>query len=794
MNKSFIISFFLSILIHNIYAQNCSIRGAVVDSLTNTKVEYANISLKSLSDSSFVTGGITNTKGIFEISDLEISTYELEVSFIGYQIRKFKINLHKGENNLGTLKLSATAENLDAVTISASQSSIIYKVDRKVINAESFPEASSGIELLENVPSVQVSIDGRSLKYRGDGVFKVYINGKPVKNGVERLREIPAKQIDKIEVITNPSAKYSAEGTAGIINVLLKKSRLQGYAINSSINADTKGAYEFLFSINKNGKKGGWYANGQYANYIWGYGSEAIYQKVNDLDFARINEMETQNTSGAKMNFMDIGFNYDLSKKDEIDFSFTINPFNCTNEDKSKTNVNEKVFINEVLQSEIDYKLNNNRYLAYKYYGPSLSYKHKFNKTGSQFLLFDIDYSAYIKPLTEKSIDSKIYADTTIKQGYYNTEQNEQDIDLSIDYENPIGENYKFETGVNIETNHILKSTFENGYFDSEDNILPFKNDFMNQEVFFIRDVYSAYFSFKGRIKKFDYQLGLRTEHTIKTSNYNFADTNNVKTELPYNDSFTDLFPSFHTTYSLSEDHQIAMSYSKRISRPQYYDLMPIRQYNDPFSYTIGNASLKPTYINALELNYKKSWEKDFFSAELFSRFTNNVTEYYTRVDTNGLMYMKAENVGKSQSIGSEIMGTYNFSPWWVSNLSVSLYSYQLFVAVADKKYNKSQLNSDVKFNNTFRLPKSIKLKLNFSYYSPSISAQAKTSDYFISKIAISKSFFKDHWSLLLYTNNIFGSIKWDTVDKSESYYIKSENTSFQYFGFSITYNFNNQE
>jgi len=780
---------------NNLLSQNCSFKGIVIDSISNQKIEYANIVIKSKSDSLFITGGITNQEGFFNIQNLNIEKYDIEISFIGYQSKKIN-NLipKKGINDIGVIRLFPYAENLNTVNVTANKPSIIYKVDRKVINAESFPEATSGIELLENVPSIQVGIDGRSLKYREDGVFKVFINGKPVNNGVERLREIPAKQIDKIEIITNPSAKYSAEGTAGIINVILKKNRLQGYAINTSFSTDTKGAYQGLFSINKNGKKGGWYINGQYANLIWNYALNNENQKIKNIDSTHLNRLETENKSGGKMNYIDAGFNYDLTSNDEVDLSFNINPFNCTNENNAKSIVNENILLSDTTQFTTKYNLENKRYLAYKYYGTSLSFKHKFNKAGSKFLSLDIDYSAYLNKLSEQNIDSKIYTDTTIRQGYFNTEQNEKDFNVHIDYENPIGDNNKIETGVNIETNHIPLSTFKNGYFNKNNDIVPFKNNYQNQEIFFMRDIYSAYMSFTGKINKFEYKIGLRGEYTLKTSNYAYLDTNSIKIKVPYNNDFINFFPSFHSTYTFTDDHQIALSYSKRISRPQYYDLMPIRQYNTPFSYTIGNAKLKPTYINAIELNYKKSWNNNLFSTEIFSHFTDNVMEDYTRIDNNGLMCLTAENVGKSQSIGSEIMGTYNFNSWWVSNLTLSLYSYKLFVNMDNKLYDRNQFNSDVKFHNTFKLPKSIKVKINFDYYSPSITSQSNTSSYYVSKIAISKTFFKDHWNFLIYTNNILGNINYETIDEGDDYFIENKVENLQYFGFSITYDFNNQE
>lgn len=793
MKNRILLTFIFVIIFTAIFSQECSIKGLVLDHLNQQKIEFANVIVTSDNDSLFITGGITNDKGFFQIENLQNGMYNIEISFIGYQSKFFKnISLQDGEKNLGEIELAISSENLDDVNIVAHKASIVYKVDRKVIDAESFPDANFALDLLENVPSVQVSIDGTKLSYRGDGVFKVFINGKPVNNGLERLREIPSKQIDKVEIITNPSAKYSAEGTAGIINVILKKTRLQGFAINSSLQVDTRGAYQWLFSINKNGKKGGWYVNGQYAKQIWWKAEQHTEQQVFNSNSEQKTILKSKKINGGHMNNLTIGCNYDLSPKDEIDFSFFFNPFNCTNEDQVRTSVDEKYFTNQILQSGINYELEKDRHLSYRYYGPSLSYKHKFNKTGSRFVTIDLDYFAYINELTELSIDRKIYANSSVKQGFYNTEQNEQDIEFSIDYENPIGDNYKFETGLSIETNHIPKSTFENGTFDENNTITSFADNYKNQEINFARDIYSSYLTFKGKYKKIDYQLGLRAEYTQKTSDYSYVSTQ--KNTVPYNNNFIKYFPSFHTTYSFSETHQLAFSYSKRISRPQYYELMPIKQYSDPYSYNIGNADLNPSYINALELNYKKSWEKDFFSTELFARQTSNLMQSYTRVDLDKLMYSIPENIGNSQSIGGEIMGTYHFSSWWISNLTISLYSYQLTVDVDHYQNTSKQFKSDLKFNNTFKLPKSIKLKLNFSYYSPSISAQTETSDFYITKLAISKSFFNEHWRLLVYTNNIIGNVKSTSVDKSEQHNIKTFSETIQYFGCSISYNFNNQK
>lgn len=775
-------------------AQNSTISGKVVDRLTNQSIEYANVIIKIKSDSSFISGGITNAKGVFRVNGLSPGNYTVEIRFIGYQSQIKHIFLAEGKNDIGVVSLSPSSENIDEITVSGNKSSIIYKVDRKVVNAGSFPEATSGIELLENVPSLQVGIDGRELKYRGDGVFTVFINGQAVSNGVERLRTLPARQIDKIEVITNPSAKYAAEGTAGIINVILKKTRLEGYAISSSYTTETRGSNEWLFSVSKNGEKGGWYINGQYSDIIWNYSLKNTTQEIWDGNSSSVTTLETTKKGGGKMNFIEAGFNYDITPRDEVDFSFYLNPFDCTNENNAKSEVNETAFVNDILETEINYDMKSNFDFAYQYFGPAIRYKHDFDKNGSKFLALDFRYSTYLNTATEKNIDTKIYADSTVRQGYFNTEKNEQDFNASIDYESPIGDKYKVETGFDLATNHIPKSGFENGYFDENEYITPFDNYYKYQSVYFQRDVYSAYLSFTGKLENIEYKAGIRSEYTVRKSDYSYSDDENIETKIPYDKDFNRLFPSFHAMYSFTDDHQIAFSFTQRISRPEYYQLMPVKQYDSPFSYVLGNAALKPAYTNAVEVNYKRSWNNNFFSAEVFTRFTDHVIEYYTRVDASDLLYSSPENVGKSRSIGSEIMGTYNFSPWWISSLSLSLYSYKLMVDIEDVDETTSQFNSDVKFNNTFKLPQSLKVKVSLAYNSPTVSAQSKTTDYFLTKIAVTKSFFSDSWSVLLYTNSILGNIKYRSIDEGSGYYINSDIENRQYFGFSLAYNFNNQE
>jgi len=254
------ITLFLLVALHcsMTFAQSAKLSGKVIDENTGNPIPYANITLKLKNDSLRILGGITNHEGIFTLGSVAYGNYVLKISFIGYDakvVNPFVINQH--QYDLGTTALSVSARNLGEVTVNSEKSGITYGVDRKIINAKSFPGADKAIDLLENMPSLQVDVDGR-LTYRGDGTFLVYINGRPELNGEEKLRQISADQIQYIEIITNPTAKYDAEGTAGIIQVILKRNRLEGYAINTSAKFSTLGSYEWLFSVDVK-KVGGTY-------------------------------------------------------------------------------------------------------------------------------------------------------------------------------------------------------------------------------------------------------------------------------------------------------------------------------------------------------------------------------------------------------------------------------------------------------------------------------------------------------------------------------------------------------
>ena len=776
------------------FSQNCKLTGTIIDKISQEPIPYANAILMSVKDSSYLKGAISNEKGVFIIENIKAGTYNLELRFIGYQTVQFNnLLLQRGTRDIGETALDFLNEGLDEVTIKSTKSAISYKVDKKVINAGSFPGANVAMDLLENIPSLQVDFEGK-LSYRGDGTFKVFINGQGVPNGEEKLRQLSADKIDRIEVITNPSAKYDSEGTAGIIQVILKKNRLQGYAINTKVTFSSIGNKEWSFSVDQKSGKRGWHLNGHLAERVWQKSTQKERQVFMQGDNTYITNTMLEEKNGGFSDFLEFGFNYDLTEKDYIEFAINVNPIKVKDKNSSEGSIREQHYDLSNLERDDRYSIKSEGHYGYQYVGARLNYKHAFNKDQSHLLSANFDYSAYLTPYDEKNLDEKTYPTTVQRVGYKGTEHNEIIFETDILYTNKLSELSSFETGFKIDLNHIPKIASISGVFNSTDDITSFANEPKNQEVDFAQDIYASFITFKSGWGKFEYQLGLRAELTDRKSNYSFDTETGDRSFIPEKNNFIDVFPSIHTLYNFSETHQLSINFSRRVNRPSYWNLIPISQYQTPYLYYTGNGELLPAYSNNYEIAYKKSWNKDFIGAEFFMRNTTNVIQNYSRKGATNTLIESPENVGNSTSIGAEIITGIDLNSWWNLNVSSSLYSYKLLVNLDNSSSERSLIRGSSRVNNTFILPKDFTLKWDFNYNSPQVAAQTKTDGYFYSNIAVKKSFKENKWLLSLSYSNMFDTRKYSTENKGVDFSIESDYVYEPVLSFRLSYNFDNQK
>lgn len=769
--------------------------GTVTDAKSGEPIPYANTFLTSKKDSTLLLGGITDDKGVFRIEQIPVGTYSLKISFIGYQsVVVNKLQLERGKRDIGTTPMEILSANLDEVVVRASKSPITYKVDRKVIDASSFPAADTAMDLLENVPSLQVDFEGK-LTYRGDGTFKVYVNGHPVANGEEKLQSLNAEQIEKIEVITNPSAKYDAEGTAGIIQVILKKNKLQGYAIDATAAANSNGKYGISFSLDKKGEKGGWHTSGNFTQYDFGdYEQTSIYRNTSSGTLFE-GVQKVQNVSNSTfINYIDFGFNYDITPKDLIDFTIDIKPFKQKQKNHTTYSLTEMQYdTSGNLTNSTDYDIDELYKINYRYLGGGVEYSHNFNKDKSHSLNLELVYSVALGDVPDSQVDTKATATSTEIQGYATKEKNEVIFSADASYDVPLSGNSNLSIGTKIETDHIPEITAESGQIDNNGEFIIFADMPNNQTIDFTENVYAAYATFGSKINKFEYQLGIRMEHTYRNAVYDYT-LNGTQESDPYKTNFTDWFPTVHLLYSFDETMQLTANYSRRIGRPNYWSVVPLTTYNSPYTFSQGNSRLLPAYTDKYELGYKKSWDGDFISAELFTMNVQNLRQKYTRTTTDNKLIKTYENIGESWATGIELMAGVDVFSWWNANISNSLYLYELHIDIDDQKENVSEIRDAARLNNTFKLPKDFTIKWSLQYHAPFNGAQYERDGFFDSDVAIKKSFKDGLWQLTLTASNVFNSYKYKSTNAGASFSFKNDYRQKPYFGIKLAYSFDNQE
>ena len=772
----------------------CILTGKVIDNHTHEGIAYANISVLTVEDSSLVTGTISNNSGNFKIKDIKPGNYLVMISFIGYQQQLVdQITLKPGTFDIGETALQLLTKNIAEVTASTTKLPMSYKVDRKVIDAESFPEANAAIDLLENMPSVQVDLDG-NLTYRGDGTFLVYINGHQVSNGTEKLRQLPTSRIDRIEIITNPSAKYDAEGTAGIIQIMLKKNRLEGYAINSSIKSNTLGGNEFLFSIDNKKERSGWYINGSWGKSVWEKTDETNEQSIttNNITYLSLSDMNTKYYQNKT--YLELGFNYDLSDKDFIDFSGYLHPTVTREKYKQKGwyTENEIDGIGDTTTSSYYYDALTSS--TYQYIGGTFTYEHAFNKSRSHLLSAYFDYSDFLSDFEKTEIDEKDFGSYSEREGYIKNENNEREMEGRLNYKIPLGSNTTIESGAEMDADHIPEITSTSGTWDENGTLTKYDDDPANQAVDFTQNIYSTFLIFKREGEKLAIQLGARMEFTHRDIDYSYQTNAGEQVNTSTKKNFNNFFPSTHFTYNFTKSQQLYTSYSRRIRRPSYWNLIPIVQYNTLYTYYTGNGDLIPSYSNTWEVGYKKSWKRNFISSEFFTRKTKNVMQNYTTTTTEDVLLFSPENVGKSTSIGIEFMAGINIFPWWNSNLSSNLYSYKLDIDLEDLQEIQSYWVKNSRWNNTFMLPKSFTLKWDLNYKSSVRTSQAKREGYLYSNLSLKKEIMDGKWAFTAVYSDIFSSVEYTTNYNGNGFSIIKHTDNQPYFSLKVAYSFDNQK
>ena len=793
------------------------ITGKVLDK-NGSPIEYANLIIYKKRDSSMVTGTISKFDGSFEINDIPPGKYYLTANFIGYN-KELIDNISIFPDNLkyhtGIISLSVSTTAIDGVEVRADRVQVEYKLDKKIVHVSQDATSADGtaVDVLENTPSVTVDMDG-NVALRGSGNFTVLIDGKPsVLSGTDALEQIPSSAIENIEIITNPSAKYDPDGTAGILNVILKRNALQGLSglFNLTIGTNDKYRGDGLLSYKTNK-----------ATFMIGldYRDETRLGNMenNRTIYNNITEyyMYAGNRDGVRSGYnLKGGFDYNFTDKTSVSFQGNIGNYGRERNSQLKTrewtSIEPDIFYTKKYdvsdRSSDYYKLNLN--LRHNFNGPEHylnAYIEYSDREGGEieykdFYYSDIDWEQYglydLIQLTENEKDNNLRFTLDYTRPYKKTGKIEAGYQLRIDDDN---EGFTFEE---LDTTKLVAG--QSAHFYHNSNEFWVSNDLYTGDFSYNRVIHSAYSTFANKFAGFEYMLGLRVEYTNRNIEY-------TKALKKYEYEKFDFFPTIHVSKKLENNHQLMASYSKRINRPRGWNLEPFPSLRDRNSMRFGNPNLEPEYTNSYELGYQKRLGNSYIAFEGFYRYTiNKITRFPRSKDSiflarelnlspdqinsipNDAFIMTFENLDKDLAMGAEISGNYDAAKWLNIYASTSLYKYKLESNLENNEGVKETTNFDGRMNVTFKLPSKTRIQLSGFYRGPSITATGNRSSFMAANFAVRQEFLDRRLTATLNIKDVFASMKFkfdSYIDNVENYFVFYREP--QVITLSLSYKLNN--
>jgi len=764
--------------------KDVTITGKVIDKETGEPLEYATVAFFSKKQNKIVTGGITDINGNFSIP-VKTGIYDISIEYISFKTQKISNKKLTIDENIGTFSLEIDAESLAAVEVIAERTTVEIKLDKKIYNVGKDLTVSGGTvsDVLDNVPSVSVDVEG-NVALRGNDNVRILINGKPSGlvglNSTDALRQLPAESIEKVEVITSPSARYDAEGTAGILNIILRRSKLQG--LNGAITTNV--GYNPSAGISGNIN----YRTGDVNIFnTTGYS----YREIPGNSYTSSNYLTSGNTLEETREFdrvrkgINTNFGVEWYINDSASLTTSIFYRDSNNESNSTNNLLQFDSNNNILSqgTRFDPELEDDKTIQY-----SANFTKNF-KTSGHTLTFDFQY----EDSTEDE-NSLIEIDNILSEKV-GTLEDQTRILLQSDYVLPIGEKSQFELGYrgnfnNLTTDYEIQLLNNANQFEVDTNL----SNILNYKEY----VTAVYSQFGSKLGKFSYLLGLRMENTQITIDQETTGDFNKK-------NYTGLFPTVNLSYAFSDDENVTLGYAKRLRRPRSRFINPFPSRSSVTSIFQGNPDLDPSYSGTFDLGYLKRFGKFTFNSSIY--YTHSTDDFsFISFDTGNTVDVNGEqvpviqrgpiNLATNDRTGVEFTLTYSPSRKWRVSGNANLFQSET-VGTTPNGLSLDNKNTSwfARINNKYTLPASIDWQTSIFYMGPSEDAQNKREGIFTTTMAFSKDLFKEKASLAFNVSDLFNSRKRKSNTFTPTFNSYGE---FQWrersFNLSFTYRFNQQK
>ena len=761
------------------------IEGVVIDKETQDPLEYTTISLLNDSSPDLIQGGITDKNGKF-IIEVFPGKYNITLEYIGFDKIILKDKVISIDEDFGIFELEIVTESLNEVELVGERTEVEIRLDKRIYNVgkDITVRGGSVADVLDNVPSVSVDVEG-NVALRGNQNVRILINGKPSGlvglSGPQGLRSLPAESIEKVEVVTSPSARYEASGTAGILNVILKKEELEGFNGSFILNGGAPTTYGGNATLNWRTKKLNIFSTTSLRDSESRGGGDFESENFNPVRF--VNE-DRDYQRNRKSIFFNLGAEYYFND----DTSLTISGFVRTSDNESNNNTKidnlnaAGVVVDQFGRYQFEEEIDNSQQFT-------TNFTKKFDDKGHELVIeFQTESS--------EEDESDLAENTSTFNQESDTFEDQSRTLLQMDYVWPVNENTQFEIG--YRGDFSLQETDYN-VFDLLDNGRT-PNTELTNFLGFTQKINAAYAQFGKKINKFSYLIGLRMEKT-------HIEIDQKTTKIFKEKDYTDWFPTLNFSFEFTEKENITLGYSRRIRRPRSWSLNPFRSLTSLTFFRQGNPNLDPSYSNLFDLGYLKRWNKFTFNSSVYYQKATQVIERITEttgelvvVSVNPLVELpefRSTSVNLSENIRTGTEFTLTYSPKRQVRLSgnFNIFNSETIGFYKEVPLDRKIVSWFMRFNSSFPLAFGINTQLNGFYFGPRANAQTESKGVVSFSGALNKPMFNDKATLSFRVSDIFNSSRRKSTTETADF---RNYTEFQWrqpsYVFTFTYRINERK
>ena len=787
----------------NIETKGTKILGSVIDDKNGNSLDFATVSLMNAKDNSPVRGGQTDLDGKFAFENIDAGNYLIKISFVGYA--NFSQSIVVANNqpvmDLGSLKLKKSSNSvLNEVVVTAKKDVIQLGIDRKIFNADQslVSQGGSATDLLATVPSVQVDIDG-NVSLRGTSNVKIMIDGKPSSFGggdiTALLQSLPASAIDKVELITNPSAKYDPEGQSGIINIVLKKNVRLGVNGNVAFSAGRYQNYSGNTSVNFKNEK--WDLNTSYS-YRDGrrVGNGITNTQFSNVNTPSLNSSSLYNRERAG-HTIKLGGAYSFNDNTQFGISSNLSFRN----QGGTEDINQLFYFQNSNQQNFGVGSNDQTEKG-SGYDINADFSHKFKKDPKKVLTANFSYGNENENQNEKILQN--YFDQSGNSSNIRPSSNRKNLvdqgnttyNIQADYAKPLNKDSKLELG--------YRSTLKYNSVDQKSDTLNFNsNNYLRDNklssLFKLEDfVHAGYVNYQNQISKnFGFQFGLRAEQAYLNTTITGTGANGGLLTSPGRLNYFRVYPSIFLTQKFEGDNQLQLSYSRRVNRPRGWQVNPFPDVDDRYNIRIGNPNLKPEDIHSFELSYAKFWPVVTFTSSVYYRRVNDVVQSLreNNPDVIGGTISRFYNIAKNQAVGLELISRADLTKKWNVTSNLNLFQ-SYFTGDSNLGINdNSGFNWNGNVSSSISFPKSLSAQVSFFYEAPRTMSQGRSKESFSLDAGLRYDILNKKGSLSFNVRDLTNSRNYSMVTNNSAFTQEFKRGGWgQTYNLTFSYRFGKQE